>query len=184
MDKSSKTKIKKSFTIFFSIVLVLVTTIFATMYLFNLTDYGVTIASFGTTIFMILSKKGIKKRIIFGSYLIAVILGIVFSELSTVTTLNVALAAISSVILMTIFEFQHAPAIGISIAMVLNKYSFLTDFIVLLCIFIILIMAVILKIFLHNPSKIINFIEIEEEKIKWNFKERKVPEYLKLGDNS
>lgn len=185
METRSRLKLNKSVAIGLSLVLGLAILLFVIMLLFNVTDYGITIASFGATIFMILSKKGAKKRTIFGSYFIAIILGFMFSALSDINSLNAGLAAISSIVLMTLLDLQHPPAVGISIAMVLNNFSFATDVIVLMCIFFIISVTMVLKAFLENPHKIMNFIsmiEIEEEKINWKFQKREVPRYLRLKE--
>jgi len=175
-----KPKVNKSIAVTLSLALGLAIIVFVTMLLFNVTDFGITIASFGATIFMLLSKNNLKKRTIFGSYVVATIIGFIFSNLSDMKSFNLALAAVSSILIMTFLNLQHAPAIGISIAMVLNKFSFWTDFIILFCIFFILAMTILLKIFLKDPTKVITFVDIEEEKIKWKFQKRDIPEYLKL----
>ena len=177
--KKKKLKIKKPVIVSLAVVLGIAIMIFITMLLFNVTDYGITIASFGATIFMIISKGKFSKRKIFGSYIIATAMGFAFSRASS-SLLNVALAAVTSVILMTFLEFQHAPAIGMSIAMVLNRFSFWTDAIVLVCIFLILSGTIVLKYVILNPKDVINFVEIEEEKIKWNFKNKELPEYFEI----
>ena len=160
---------KKELRLVLLVGLCILITILVTMILFNVSDYGITVASYGATVFMLFSKKSISKKKIFGAYFIATIIGFLFSKLPTVTSFNVALATISSFVLMTIFSFQHAPALGVTVAMVLNKFSFLTDIIVLFCIFLILSIAYVLKLYLSNPEKIINFVKIETEKISWNF---------------
>ncbi len=147
----------------------LLITTFITMVLFNVSDYGITVASYGATVFMLLSKKNLKTKKIFGAYFIATMIGYLFSRLPTVTAFNVALASISSFIIMTVLSLQHAPALGIAVAMVLNKFSFVTDIIVLLCIFMILGIVYILKTYMNDPDKVNNFVRIETEKINWNF---------------
>ena len=161
-------KFKKSLAISLFLIIGLCITVLGTVLLFNVTDYGIAIASFGATIFMIISRKKIDKRKIFGAYLVGISVGFIFSKLSVVF-LNAALAAVISVILMTILELQHAPAIGISIAMVLREFSFSTVIIILLCIFGIFGIALMTKLFLKDPQKVLNFVEIEDEKIRWNF---------------
>jgi hypothetical protein len=177
-----KLKVKKSIAMTLVLALGIAIIVFVTMLLFNLTDYGITLASFAASIFMILSKKDIKKRAIFGSYLVATLMGFMFSNLSQIRTLNVALAAVSSVILMTFLDLQHTPAVGMSISLVLNNFAFMTDILILFCILLILAMTLTLKIIFNNPTKIIRFIEVENDKIEWNFKEKKMPSYLKMKD--
>ena len=143
-------------------------TFFVTMLLFNVTDYGITIAAFGASIFMIISKPRISHKKIFGSYLIAIALGYVFSKIPTWTSFNVALTAISSIVAMSMLKFEHAPAIGIGVAMVLNKFSFWTDVIVALCLFFIIGMAILIKNFFSNPDRVLNYIKIENEKVNWS----------------
>jgi len=175
-----KLRIKKSVLVSFSLFVVLLISVFITMLLFKITDYGITIASFGATIFMALSKDKLKKKKIFGSYIVATFFGYMFSRFTEVATLNVALAAVSSVVLMTLFEFQHAPAIGISVALVLNKFSLLTDLIVLTCILILIALVITLRILIKSPEKVSKYIIIEEQKIKWNLQPRTSPKYLKV----
>ncbi len=184
MKKENKPHVKKFVAVFLPLSLGLAITIFVTMVLFNVTDYGITIASFGATIFMILSKKDINKKAIFGSYFISTLLGFLFSKLSSITSLNVTLAVVSSILAMTLFDLQHPPAIGIAAAMVLNKFSFWIDVLVLIYVFFIIIMTLTLKEFMQNPTKILSFIEIEEEKIKWDIKKKETPEYLRLKETT
>ncbi len=184
MKTKRKIKVKKNIAVFLSLVLGISITVFVAMLLFNVTDYGITIASFGATLFMILSKKKLKKNKIYGSYAVATLIGVIFANLSGMQSLNLALAAVSSVIFMTLLNIQHPPAIGIAVSMVLNQFSIFTDIVVLLCLFFIISMTLILKLFLDNPNKVINFIEIEEEKIKWNLKRKYKPrkkKYIKLA---
>jgi len=179
-----KIKVKKPIVVSLSLVLGMAIIIFVTMLLFNVSDYGVTIASFGATIFMVLSKKKISHKAVFGSYLIAAAFGFVFSKLPFVTSLNVALAVICSILTMTLLELQHAPAIGISIAIVLNKFNVWTDVMILFCIFLILSMTLFLKLSLTDPVKALRFIELDEDRIKWKFKNKEVPQYLSLGQEN
>ena len=143
-------------------------TFFVTVLLFNVTDYGITIAAFAASIFMIITKKRVSHKKIFGSYLVAIALGYLFSQIPTWTSFNVALTAISSIVAMSMLKFEHAPAIGIGVATVLNQFSFWTDVIVALCLFFILGMAILIKNFFANPEKVLNFIKIENEKVDWN----------------
>ena len=184
MKKKRKIKVKKSIAVSLSLILGVSITIFVTMLLLNVTDFGITIASFGATLFMVLSRKDLKKRKIYGSYALATIIGVIFSKISGLQSLDVALAAVSSVIFMTVLNLQHAPAIGIAVSMVLNKFTIFTDVVVLLCLFFIISMTILLKMFLDDPNKVINFIEIEEEKIKWNLKKKYKPskkKYINLS---
>ncbi len=176
----AKIKIKKSVAVTLSLALGVAVIIFVAMLLLNVSDYGITIASFGATIFMILSKKDIPKKLIFGSYLAAGIAGFAFSNLSEITSLNVALAAVSSIIIMTVLGLQHPPAIGIAAALVLNKFQFWTDLLILAYIFFILGLTLFLKGFIQNPLKAIKFVEIEKDRIKWNFRKKEIPKYLQL----
>ena len=182
MKTDKRIKVKKSIAVTLSLSLGLAIIIFVTMLLFNVTDYGITIASFGATVFMILSKKKLNKKVIFGSYLLATALGFMFSNLSDIKSLNATLAAVSSIVLMSFLELQHTPAIGMSVAMVLNKFSFWTDFVILFCIFFIIFITIMLKIFMEEPESILTFVNMDEEKIKWNFKEREIPEYFHLKE--
>ncbi len=184
MKRKRKIKVKKSIAVALSLILGISITIFVTMLLLNVTDYGITIASFGATLFMVLSSKKIEKRKIYGSYALATVIGVLFSKTSSLQALDVALAAVSSVIFMTVLNLQHPPAIGIAVSMVLNKFSIFTDIVVLLCLFFIISMTFLLKAFLNDPKKVINFIEIEEEKIKWNLKRKYKPskkKYINLS---
>jgi hypothetical protein len=144
------------------------TVIFVTMLLFNITDYGITIASFGATAFMVLSRNKISKRRIMASYFLATVVGFIFSKFPT-SSLNAALAAVTSFILMTLFSAQHAPALAMSVAVMLNKFSFWTDLLIVLCIFFIIFMAYILKAFWKHPERVLSFVQIESEKIRWDF---------------
>ncbi len=175
-----KPKIKKEIAVTLSVLLAITILVFVVMLLFNVTDYGITIASFGATVFMILSRPKLSKKKIFGAYFVSTLMGYVFVRFSISQSADVALAAVSSVVIMTILEFQHAPAIGMSVAMVLNRFPFWVDLVVLLCIFSIIGMTLLLKKFIQQPDKFINFIEIEEEKIKWNLKKRKSIEYINI----
>lgn len=146
----------------------LTTIIFVTMLLFNITDYGITIASFGATAFMVLSRSKVSKRRILASYLIATVIGFIFSRFPS-STLNAALAAVSSFVIMTLFSAQHPPALAMSIAVMLNKFSLWTDLLIVLCIFFIIFMAYILKAFWKHPERVLSFVQIETEKIRWDF---------------
>ena len=179
VERKNRVRIKKSMAVGLSLSIGLAITFFVTVLLFNVTDYGITIASFGGSIFMILSKSSVDKRKIFGAYIVGSSMGYLFSILPF-TSISAALAAISSFALMTLLDFQHPPAIGISIALILNKFSLWTDIIVIGCIFFILSMVIILKIFMQSPERIINFIEIEEEKISFKFRPKEVPDYIKV----
>ena len=119
-------------------------------------------------------------RRVFGAYFVAVITGFIFSVMPMVKSFNVAFAAVISVVLMTVLEFQHPPAIGIAVATVLHRFTFWTDVIVVLCIFFILYITLLLKYILREPQRLMNFVEIEEEKIKWKFRSKEKPEYLKI----
>ncbi len=157
MKRKRKIKVKKSIAVALSLILGISITIFVTMLLLNVTDYGITIAT---------------------------VIGVLFSKTSSLQALDVALAAVSSVIFMTVLNLQHPPAIGIAVSMVLNKFSIFTDIVVLLCLFFIISMTFLLKAFLNDPKKVINFIEIEEEKIKWNLKRKYKPskkKYINLS---
>lgn len=180
MGRKKRMKVKKSIAVTLSLVLGFTITLFVTMLLFNVTDYGITIASFGASIFMIFSQKNLTKRKILGAYSLATLIGYIASKIFLSQSFSVALAAVISVILMTVLELQHPPAIGMSVAMVLNKFSFLTDIIVLICLVFILTMVYLLKTFLKDPQKVINFVEIEEEKIKWNLRKKESPKYINL----
>ena len=175
MKRKQKIKVKKSIAVALSLILGISITIFATMLLLNVTDYGITIASFGATLFMVLSSKKLEKKKIYGSYALATVIGVIFGKVYGLQSLNVALAAVSAVIFMTVLNLQHPPAIGIAVSMVLNKFTIFTDIVVLLCLFFIISMTILLKLFLDDPNRAINFIEIEEEKIKWNLKRKYKP---------
>jgi hypothetical protein len=139
------------------------------MLLFNVSDYGITIASFGASVFMILSRKKLSKKKVFGAYLLSATIGYLFSRISSLLSLNVALATITSFAAMTFLEFQHAPALGLSMALVMNKFSIWTNIIILLCILFILGMAVVLKTVLQKPDKVLAMLNLDKRKIKWNF---------------
>ena len=62
----------------------------------------------------------------------------------------------------------------------LNKFSLWVDFFIVFCIFLIIAMTITLKMFLKDPEKVAKFIELEEEKIKWNFRPKESPDYLHL----
>jgi CBS-domain-containing membrane protein len=175
-----KLKMKKPVVMGAALFLTLLISLFVTMLLLKITDYGITVASFGATIFMMLSKKKVRNKQIFGAYFVATVTGYLSSRISGHTTLNLALAAVSSIALMTVLEFQHTPAIGIAVAMVLNKFSFLVDFAVLLCILIIISLVLFLRIVMTSPEKISRFIEIEEDRIKWRFQQREARKYITL----
>ncbi|MBN2367722.1 HPP family protein [Candidatus Woesearchaeota archaeon] len=175
-----KIKVKKHIAVSLAMALGLAVTVFVIMLLFNVTDYGITIASFGASVFMILSRKGISTKKVFGAYLVAVVIGYFASSINFLGNLNVAVAAVTSVILMTLMELQHAPAIGMAVATVLNKFSLSTDIVVVFCIFIILYMTLLLKYVLREPQKVMKFIDIEEEKIKWKFTPKQKPDYIKI----
>ena len=66
MKRKQKIKVKKSIAVALSLILGISITIFATMLLLNVTDYGITIASFGATLFMVLSSKKLEKKKIYG----------------------------------------------------------------------------------------------------------------------
>ena len=161
-------RVKKPLIVTLSIILGFIFIVLLIGYLFNVSDYGIAFASFGATIFMILSSKRIEYKKIFGAYLIGVLIGFLFSKFSIVF-LNSALAVISSVVALTLLEFQHAPAIGMTISMVLNHFSLGTLIFVLLSIFTIIGITILLKSMVNDPEKIINFVDIEKEKIKWDF---------------
>ncbi len=148
----------------------ILTTVFLTMLLFNVTDYGITIASFGATAFMVLARKNVEKRRIFGAYLIATFIGYFFSRFQT-NNFSVALATVASFLAMTFFEVQHPPALAMSVAVILNRFTFWTNILIVLCIFTILFMTITLKAFWKNPNKVLTFLQIEREKINWNFLE-------------
>jgi len=152
------------------------------MLLFNVTDYGITIASFGATIFMILSDHEIKLKKIFGSYLVATFLGYVFTLIDIKGSASIA--AIASIMVMTYLEFQHTPAIGMTVAMVLNKFPLKIDLIVLISIFVIVAITVILSKFIHTPDVILKHFNFKEEKIKWNMKNKEYsgPTYIRLQE--
>lgn len=162
-------ELKNKLVTYFLILFGFIISIFVTMLLFNVSDYGITIASFGASVFMILSRKNLSKKKIFGAYLLSTFIGFLFSRLSTLSSLNVALATITSFATMTFFDFQHAPALGLSMAMVMNKFSFWTDIIIVLCILFILAMTVVLKTVLQNPDKVLAMFNLDKRKIKWNF---------------
>ncbi|MEM4397567.1 MAG: HPP family protein [Candidatus Woesearchaeota archaeon] len=183
MNLKEKKRINKKIAILIPLIFSIAIIVFLTMLIFNVTDYGITIASLGASIFMILSNKKINKKVIFGSYIISTVIGFLFSTLTSVKSLNLALAAVSSILIMTLFDMQHAPAIGMSVAIVLNKFSILTDFLILGYIFFIFSLTILLKLHISNPNALLNYLnigEVKEEKIKWNFKEKPVPEYLKI----
>ena len=184
MIKMKKLRVKKPIAVSLSLVLGMTIIVFITMLLFNVSDYGMTIASFGATIFMVLSKKKINNKAVFGSYLTASVFGFMFSMTPFPISLNLALAVVCSILSMTLLEFQHGPAIGISIAMVLNKFNMWTDFMILFCIFLILGMTLFLKVSLTDPVKALKFIELDEDRIKWKFKNKEVPQYLSLGKDA
>jgi CBS-domain-containing membrane protein len=142
---------------------------FVMMLLSIVTDYGITIASFGATVLMIFSRKTLQHRKIIGAYLLASIIGCIGSMLPTMASFNLALASILSFAVMTLLDVQHAPAIGLAISMALNKFSIWTDIIVAVCIFIIIGMALLLKAYLRDPDRFLKMVNIETEKINWNF---------------
>ena len=162
---------KKQFTTKFVILVgaCLLISILATILLFNVTDYGITIASFAATVFMVISRKKINTKKIFGSYLLVALLGYIYSVLPTPKLFNVAAVTVSSVLFMILVGLQHAPAIGIAIALVLNNFTFWNNVIIMSCIFLILGISLLLRELLKNPDKISNFVKIETEKIHWNF---------------
>ena len=57
--------IKKSVVVVLSLIIGLLISLFVTMLLFKITDFGITIASFGATIFMALSRDNLKKKKIY-----------------------------------------------------------------------------------------------------------------------
>ncbi|MFH2020383.1 MAG: HPP family protein [archaeon] len=165
----AKNKLKKllATSLFFSICIAL--TLLVMMVLSIVTDYGITIASFGATIFMILSKKKLSRKKIFGAYMLAACIGSIGSVLPTMTSFSIALTGLVSFFAMSFFDLQHAPAVGFAISMVLNKFPFWTDILVSFCIFIIIGMALIVKFYLKDPDALFEIVHIEREKIKWNF---------------
>ncbi|MEM3374068.1 MAG: HPP family protein [Candidatus Woesearchaeota archaeon] len=183
MEVKQKLQINKTIAIALPLIFGLALIIFLTMLIFNVTDYGITIASFGASIFMILSHKSINKKMLYGSYIVGTFVGYLFSTLTTIKSLNVALAAISSILIMTLLDLQHAPAVGISAAIVLNKFSFWVDLLILIYIFFIFTLTWLLKLHITDPNKVLTYLpiaEIKEEKIKWNIREKTTPDYLKL----
>ncbi len=161
-------KLKKKLVTYFLIIFGLAISVFVAMLLFNVSDYGITIASFGASVFMILSRNRLSKKKVFGAYIIAMLIGYGFSKLSQIASLNMALATIFSFAAMTLLEFQHAPALGLSMAIVLNKFPFWSDVIIVMCILFILTMAVVLRTVLQNPDKVLELLNLDERKIKWD----------------
>ena len=135
---------------------------------FNVTDHGITIASFGATILMVLCSKKANHKKVFGSYLIATVVGFLFSKVPTPASLNIAFATLGSILVMDLVKFQHAPALGIAIAFVMNNFKFSSYLFLVISIFGLLSLAYVLKYFLRDPEKVWNFIEIENDKINWN----------------
>jgi hypothetical protein len=135
---------------------------------FNVTDYGITIASFCTTILMVLSSKKTNHKKIFGAYLIASVLGYVFSLIPIATSLNIAFVVLSSIFVMDFFSFQHVPALGMAISFVINNFKFSSYIFLFVSLFGLISLAFVLKYFLKDPETVWNFVEIENDKINWN----------------
>lgn len=181
---NKKINLNKKIAFILPLIFTLSIIILITILIFNVTDYGITIASLAATIFMILSNKSIKKRVIYGSYIVSTFVGFLFSTLSENKALDLTLAVIASIIIMTLFDLQHAPAIGLSVSIVLNKFNLLIDIIILLYIFFIFGLTTLIKLHMSDPYKLISYLkifEVKEEKINWNLKEKPKPDYLKLG---
>lgn len=162
-------ELKNKLVTYFLMLFGLAVSVFVIMLLFNVSDYGITIASFGASVFMILSRNNLSKKKVFGAYILSTLIGYLFSRLSSLASLNVALATISAFITMTFFDFQHAPALGISMAMVLNQFNIWKSLTIGFCILFILGMAVVLKTVLQKPDKVLAMLNLDKRKIKWNF---------------
>ncbi|MBT3720845.1 hypothetical protein HN789_04230 [archaeon] len=164
----NQNELKRKLATYFLLAFGFVISGFVIMLLFNVSDYGITIASFGATIFMILSRSNLSKKKVYGSYMLAAAIGFLFSKITTIASLNLTLATVSSFVIMTLLEFQHAPALGLSMAMVLNKFPLMTDIIILCCILFIITMTIVLKVVLQKPEKVLAVFNLDRRKIKWD----------------
>jgi hypothetical protein len=136
---------------------------------YNLSNFGIALISVTISVLLILSKKRINLKKVYGAYAIAIMLGFLLSRLPFNVSINVVISLICAILLMDYASLQHAPALGIAISYVTNKVSFGTMFFISALIFMVFGLIYVLKIYLKNPKKLANIVEIEQEKVQWDF---------------
>lgn len=152
--------------------------LFLTLLLFALNQYAVSkiiwavgAGSLASSCFLIFAKpsnpSSLSKKII-GGYIIGILVGeimhylvlhIFSSPMAAIGTENFYVysifAAISvgiSILLMCIFRFDHPPAAGMSLVLVLEKHDHLIIFIVLIAV---IILALFRQIFIHHLKDLV-----------------------------
>lgn len=165
MDAETKEVKKFKTTVFFiSCALSLIVGFFV---LLKYTNLIIFISLFLTVLLLLVQTKINIKKII-GGYLMAGLVGYVFSIIPVFTTFNLGFGLVASILAMDYLKFQHAPALGFVISIILNKSSFFADTIIILSLLIIVGVILALKKYYVAPEKAFDFVTIETEKINWN----------------
>ena len=139
--------------------------------LFDLTDYGISFAAIGASIFMIYTQNDHSRKIsnknMFGAYLIAGLSAYICMIFAHDIKVVGALSLLLAIVTMLVLRVVHTPAIGLVLSFVLNKFTLKSIILVLLCIFALIFIAKAIKYVLQNPDRF--HIKIYPYKVKFKF---------------
>jgi hypothetical protein len=150
--------------------------------LFDLTDYGISFAAIGATIFMVFTTSGnshsIKIKTLFGAYGIAGCISYIAIAVGRGNKIIGALAILLAIGMMIMLKWVHAPAIGFVLSFILNQFRVSIIVAVLFCIFSLIIIAKAIKSLVMNPSRY--HIKIDSNKVEFKFKSKDNSRFMGL----
>ncbi|MFH0874708.1 MAG: HPP family protein [archaeon] len=161
------------------IAIILVASFFLLTILLDISDYGISLATIGASIYIIFSdNKNSSYKQLYGAYAIAVACG--FAALITKLPKNIecVLAFLLTIFALFMLNIKHTPAVGFAVTAVLNQFKLPIMLLALACIFILFFIAKSAKNIITNPKKY--FIEIENQNIHFKIREKELPKYVCL----
>jgi len=158
--------------------LTLAISFFIIVTLFDITDYGISIAAIGASIYVIFSNRKVSYRMLFLAYVVAVASGSIAMLFDLPRNLGCTLAFLLSLFVLFFLNLRHTPAVGFAVSTVLHRFNLGTIFLVLGGIFLLFFIAKSVKNIIANPRRY--FIEIESPKIDFRFKKKSTPAYFMI----
>ena len=171
---------KKYFILILISFLYLITFFSILIKLFDISNFGISIASIAASMFLIYTKSSFGKlKNIIGGYGLGALSSILILKLNYSLEIQCAIAALITIFFMLIFKVAHASGVSMAISFVLENYNILTIIYITVGIYVLMFITLTHDKILQKRNILnINHIRNKDNKIKFNFQKREKAKVL------
>ena len=154
------------------------------MLLFNLTHYSISLAAIAATIAIIFLYKedseSTSLKILYGAYVIAAFWGYLAVYLGHAKSWAIAISIILTLVTMISVNLVHAPAIGLTLSLTLNRFSLSTTLAILFCVYALIAIAKATRYVMHHPERFC--YPLGRHRIYFKFRREKHDSFIVLNE--